>query len=103
MKASALLTAVVLLLCGHCLAQDKSSQTANQAKSPIPKAAEAREDWKDEEASREMLILKMRREHSDQHGNPGPDLFVKGIAHFQHMKVASLSDDGKQTAPDTKP
>ena len=103
MKASTLLIVAALLLGGYCWAQEKSSQPASQAKPPVSKFAEVKEDWQNEQESQQRRIEELRREHSDESGRPRPDLFEKGVAQLQRMKVTNQIGPGPKTTSVDKP
>ena len=93
----------MFLLCVHSLAQESPSKTPAQPKSVAPPSRKVSQDPDVETNLRQQELAKMRREYSDDKGQLRPDLFAKGAAQVQRMKVASEPGATPKTQPADKP
>jgi len=116
MRPLACSVAGVFLLAGAYIAQAPTPAPAQNTKSvvtkPLPATRppqrsvhkpESKQDAAYEQATREMHVAAMKRAHAGPDGHPAPDLSVRGLAHFQRMKVVTLLDPGAQNPPAQKP
>ena len=89
----------------NCVAQTQPvhAPAPAQAKSTAPPPRKVSQDPVEEEDSRQQQLAKMKREHSDDKGQLRPDLFAKGVAQMQRMKVVSEPGAAPKTQPVGKP
>ncbi|MGA9565081.1 MAG: hypothetical protein WBS19_06120 [Candidatus Korobacteraceae bacterium] len=89
----------------NCVAQTQPAPAPAPApaKSTAPPSRKVSQDPAVEEDSRLQQLAKMKREHSDDKGQLRPDLFAKGVAQMQRMKVVSEPGAAPKTQPVEKP
>ena len=87
----------------NCVAQTQPVPAPAQAKSTAPPSRKVSQDPAVEDDFRQQQLAKMKREHSDDKGQLRPDLFAKGVAQMQRMKVVSEPGAAPKTQPVDKP
>ena len=103
-QVSRLSMAVVLVLCGQSIAQERPTQaTEPRELTPPQKVLPNKEDSDLETQNRLNRLAQMRREHSDATGKVRPDLFAKGLAQIQRMKTVHHIGATPETRPVSKP
>lgn len=87
----------------NCVAQTQSAPAPAQAKSAAPPSRKVSQTPDVEQDFRQQQLAKMKREHSDDKGQLRPDLFAKGVAQMQRMKVVIEPGAAPKTQPAEKP
>jgi hypothetical protein len=88
MRALLFSLAALFLFHSHSYSQEKATQGSQPGKAEaLRKVLPDESDPDLETQNRLRLLAKMRREHSDANGKLRPDLFAKGAAQVQRMKV----------------
>jgi hypothetical protein len=95
---------LAMLIAGsNCVAQMQPSPAPAQAKSTAPPSRKVSQEPDVEQDFRQQQLAKMKREHSDDKGQLRPDLFAKGVAQVQRMKVVSEPGAAPTAQPADKP
>jgi hypothetical protein len=100
---SAFCILAMFFVLSNCVAQTQSAPAPPQAKSTAPPSRKVTQDPAVEDDFRQQQLAKMKREHSDDKGQLRPDLFAKGVAQTQRMKVVSEPGATPKAQPADKP
>lgn len=87
MKPAFAWLALVLALSCFAGAQQGSEAKPAPAKPQVASASGGWQDSYDEQDNVKRQLEQQLRDHSDENGVPRPDLYEKGVAQFQRMKV----------------
>jgi hypothetical protein len=105
MKSSLSAFCILAMFCAlsNSVAQTQPVPAPAQAKPTAPPSRKVSQEPDVEQDFRQQQLAKMKREHSDDKGQLRPDLFAKGIAQTQRMKVVAEPGAAPKAQPADKP